>query len=61
LAQSGITRVADRLVEQGLVARETRSSNRRTIDARLTSAGRKTFERARPIYLGVIRDRFDVG
>ena len=61
MAQSGITRVVDRLVERGLVVRETRASNRRTIDARLTPAGRAAFERARPVYIGVIRDRFGRG
>lgn len=61
MAQSGITRVVDRLAEQGFVVRETRASNRRTIDARLTPAGREIFERARPVYMGVIRDRFGRG
>lgn len=61
MAQSGITRVVDRLVERGLVVRETRPDNRRTVDARLTPAGRKTFERARPEYMRIIRDRFGRG
>lgn len=61
MAQSGITRVVDRLVEQGLVARETPPSNRRSIDARLTPAGRKAFERARPVYMKLIRDRLGRG
>lgn len=58
MAQSGITRVVDRLVDQGLVVRQTRPSNRRTVDARLTAAGRRVFERSRPIYMQVIRERF---
>jgi DNA-binding MarR family transcriptional regulator len=57
MAQSGITRVIDRLVERGLVARETRANNRRTVDAILTSLGRKTFERSRPVYQRVIREQ----
>jgi DNA-binding MarR family transcriptional regulator len=61
MAQSGITRVVDRLVVRGLVVRETRPTNRRTIDARLTPAGRELFDRARPVYFGVIRDRFGRG
>jgi DNA-binding MarR family transcriptional regulator len=58
MAQSGITRVVDRLVGRGLVVRETRPSNRRTVDARLTPAGLALFDQARPVYMGVIRDRF---
>ena len=58
MAQSGITRVVDRLVGRGLVVRETRPSNRRTVDARVTAAGLELFARARPIYMGVIRDQF---
>jgi DNA-binding MarR family transcriptional regulator len=61
MAQSSITRVVDRLVERGLVARETRPTNRRTVDALLTPAGREAFERLRPVYMGVIRDRFGRG
>ena len=58
MAQSGITRVVDRLVEDGLVVREIRPSNRRTTDACLTPAGRRAFEGARPVYMQVIRERF---
>ena len=58
MAQSGITRVVDRLVGRGLVVRETRPSNRRTVDARLTPAGLELFDQARPVYMGIIRDRF---
>ena len=61
MAQSGITRLVDRLVEHGFVVRETRPSNRRTIDARLTPAGRAVFERARPFYMSVIREKFGRG
>jgi len=61
MAQSGITRLVDRLVAKGLVVRETRPSNRRTIDARLTPAGRAVFERARPVYMAVVHDRFGRG
>jgi DNA-binding MarR family transcriptional regulator len=61
MAQSGITRVMDRLAEQGLAVRETRPSNRRTIDACLTAAGHEAFERARPVYMSVIRERFGRG
>ena len=61
MAQSGMTRLVDRLVRKGYVVRETRPANRRTIDARLTPAGREVFERARPFYMGVIREKFGRG
>jgi DNA-binding MarR family transcriptional regulator len=61
MAQSGITRVIDRLVGQGLVVRETRPTNRRTVDACITSTGREAFERLRPVYVGVVRDQFGHG
>ena len=61
MAQSGITRATDKLVERGYVARETRPDNRRTVDAVLTQAGRDAFGRSRQVYTGVIRDRFGRG
>lgn len=51
MAQSGITRVVDRLVEQGLVEREQPPDDRRTVYARLTPAGRAASERARAVYV----------
>ena len=61
MVQSGITRVVDRLVGRGFVVRETQPSNRRTVDAHLTPTGRAAFERARPVYIKVIRDSFGSG
>lgn len=61
MAQSSITRIVDRLVKQGLVVREPQRSNRRTIEASLTPAGRETFGRARPVYVAVVRERFGPG
>ena len=58
MAQSGMTRVVDRLVDRGLVVREVRPGNRRTIDAHPTAAGRAAFERISPIYRRIIHDRF---
>jgi DNA-binding MarR family transcriptional regulator len=51
MAQSGITRVVDRLVERGWVVREQPPDNRRTVYARLTDGGRAVLERARPVYV----------
>lgn len=58
MAQSGITRLVDRLVRRGWVVREPRPDNRRTVDARLTDSGRVAFEQVRPVYMRCIRDRF---
>jgi DNA-binding MarR family transcriptional regulator len=58
LTQSSMTRVVDRLVRRGFATRDVRASDRRTVDVRLTSAGRETFERLRPAYMSVVRERF---
>jgi DNA-binding MarR family transcriptional regulator len=60
MAQSGVTRVVDRLVGKGLVVRAARSTNRRTVDARITPEGRAAFEHLRPAYMAVVRERFGV-
>jgi DNA-binding MarR family transcriptional regulator len=57
MAQSGITRVVDRLVEQGLVVREQPTDDRRTVHARLTDAGRAASERARAVYVRSVEDQ----
>jgi len=58
MAQSGITRLVDRLVTRGWVVREPRPDNRRTVDARLTDSGRAAFEQVRPVYMRCIGDGF---
>lgn len=50
IAQSGVTRIIDRLVSQGWVVREQPPDDRRTIYARLTAEGRTVVERAQPVY-----------
>lgn len=57
MAQSGITRVVDRLVEQDLVVREQPPDDRRTVYARLTEAGRAASERARAVYVGSVEEQ----
>ena len=44
---SGITRLADRLERDGLIARETPPGNRRIVNARLTARGEAVVKRAR--------------
>jgi DNA-binding MarR family transcriptional regulator len=41
-----VTRLGDRVLESGLVVRENRSSDRRSIHVALTPPGREVFERA---------------
>lgn len=50
IAQSGVTRIIDRLVSQGWVVREQPPDDRRTVYARLTADGRVVVDRAQPVY-----------
>ncbi len=58
LSRSGLTRLVDRLAARGYVERHTCPSDRRGTYARLTEAGRKKFEQARPTNLAGIREQF---
>lgn len=58
LSKSGLTRVVDRLVDAGLVVRESCPSDRRGYEAVLTPAGRRTFEEAHPAHLEGIERHF---
>lgn len=58
LTVSGITRVVDRLVRDGLVARERCETDRRGQNAILTDAGAETFLAARCTHLRGIRECF---
>lgn len=58
LSKSGLTRVVDRLVEAGLVVRESCPSDRRGYEAVLTPDGRRTFEAAFPAHLEGIERHF---
>jgi DNA-binding MarR family transcriptional regulator len=57
VAQSGITRIIDRLVRQGWVVREQPPDDRRTIYARLTDEGRSVVERAVPVYARTVAEQ----
>ncbi len=54
LTSSGITRLVDRLVERGLVARRDCASDRRTTFAVITDEGRALLERVLPAHLELI-------
>lgn len=58
LSRSGLTRLVDRLVARGLLERHTCDLDRRGTYARLTDAGRKKFDEARPTNLAAIREQF---
>jgi DNA-binding MarR family transcriptional regulator len=58
LSQSGLTRLVDRLVRDGSVARVRCEGDRRGLNAELTDAGRQRFLEARVTHLEGVRSRF---
>ena len=58
LSRSGITRLADRLEKQGLIARRRCDDDGRGYYAELTDAGRKLVGAARPDHLEGVRRHF---
>ncbi len=57
MAQSGITRLIDRLEERGLVTREQPKDNRRTTLARLTPEGEQAYARIKPVFTRTMEER----
>lgn len=58
LSKSGLTRVVDRMVVDGLVGRTPSASDRRVVYACLTDQGRARFEGAAPIHHLAIEQYF---
>ena len=58
LSKSGLTRVMDRMVAAGLVARESCTWDRRSYEAVLTPEGERAFEQAATVHLDGIRRHF---
>jgi DNA-binding MarR family transcriptional regulator len=58
LSRSGMTRLVDRLERDGLLARDTCTSDGRGCYAVLTEAGESLLARARATHLDGVRDRF---
>lgn len=58
LSKSGITRIVDRLVDDGLVSRETPPENRRVVYARITPAGVEALGRARSVFVEGLAEAF---
>lgn len=55
-SKSGITRIVDRLVDQGLVTREESSEDRRVTYALLTEKGKRTLEKTMPTFAEVLQE-----
>jgi DNA-binding MarR family transcriptional regulator len=58
LSRSGVTRLVDRLVREGLIVRDTCESDGRGSFAVLTDKGEELLARARPTHLAGVRERF---
>ncbi len=58
LSPSSLTRVVDRLVERGLIARDRSSADARVVHAILTDAGRGRVRAAARTHLGGVRQHF---
>jgi len=60
LSRSGITRLADRLENEGLLERQQCPNDRRACHAAITEKGRSERERAWPVYRTAIAEEFAV-
>jgi DNA-binding MarR family transcriptional regulator len=58
LSPSGLSRRVDRLERAGLVTRERSERDARTIEGRLTPAGRRLLGRLRAAHRGGVKERF---
>ena len=58
LTPSGLTRVADRMVADGLLARETCPTDRRSFELTLTPAGRAKFKQVAPTHVRGVHEHF---
>jgi DNA-binding MarR family transcriptional regulator len=58
LSRSGVTRLCDRLEREGLIVRDTCTSDGRGLYAVLTDEGEELLARARPTHLAGVRERF---
>ena len=58
LTPSGLTRLADRMVRDGLIARKACPTDRRVSHLVLTAAGRTRFKAAAPTHVRGVRDHF---
>jgi DNA-binding MarR family transcriptional regulator len=58
LSKSGVTRLVDRMVDQGLLRRASCESDRRVTYAEITAAGRRALRDAVPVHARALEERF---
>jgi DNA-binding MarR family transcriptional regulator len=58
LSQSGLSRLVQRLADEGFVGRATNEGDRRGVDLRLTAQGRSVLRRARKVQAEEVRTLF---
>jgi DNA-binding MarR family transcriptional regulator len=58
LSRSGVTRLVDRMVRDGLVRREQCPTDRRALYATLTPKGKRALAKARPVHLRGVAEHF---
>jgi DNA-binding MarR family transcriptional regulator len=58
ISRGGLTKLADRLEQAGLIRREACASDRRGFDAVLTPEGEKTLRRMWPVYARALNEWF---
>lgn len=58
LSRSGVTRLVDRMAQEGLVERAQCDTDRRIVYARLTDKGREVFDRSMPIVRTAVAEHF---
>jgi DNA-binding MarR family transcriptional regulator len=58
LSKSGLTRLIDRMEREGLVRRTTFDEDRRGTLAVLTPKGRRSLDRAHPVFVDAIQEHF---
>jgi DNA-binding MarR family transcriptional regulator len=56
LSKSGLTRLADRMEQAGLIERRACPSDRRGIFIGITDRGRETLDRAGPVFLAAVQE-----
>jgi DNA-binding MarR family transcriptional regulator len=56
LSKSGLTRLADRMEQAGLIERRACPSDRRGIFIGITDQGREALDRAGPVFLAAVRE-----
>jgi DNA-binding MarR family transcriptional regulator len=58
LSRSGVTRLVDRMVRDGLVRREACPTDRRSMYATLTAKGKRALAQARPVHIRGVAEHF---